>query len=215
MHETLSSSTGSALVLGVMYCNASTLYRWFTSHLSYNQQRYSESSWESIIVIKGVILLNDNSDCLVIKVYPNMIFRYPLGLYFAFRLCLNIFFKKCTPQSLSLWERRGSTYLIWNLHWNKEVAIVSMFSHNVQYQIKKPFKVMLITNEEKWLLEGEFMGRELNTSVGRKLITTLQDANDSIIKTDKLACVMETVLSLDKFDNTDNQENGKTQQHPT
>ena len=38
----------------------------------------------------------------------------------------------------------------------KEVAVVSMFSDNVQYQIKEPLKVMLLTNEETWLLEGVF-----------------------------------------------------------
>ena len=38
----------------------------------------------------------------------------------------------------------------------KEVAVVRMFSDNVQYQIKEPLKVMLLTNEEKWLLEGVF-----------------------------------------------------------
>ena len=37
------------------------------------------------------------------------------------------------------------------------------------------------------------MGRELNASIGRKLITTLLDTNNNIVKTDKLACVKEMV----------------------
>ena len=54
-----------------------------------------------------------------------------------------------------------------------------------------------------------FTDRELNASVGRKLITTPLDANDNIIRKDKLACVMEMVLSLDELDNTDNLEDGR------
>ena len=51
------------------------------------------------------------------------------------------------------------------------------------------------------------MDRELNTSIGRKLITIPLDANNNIVKTDKLACIMEMVLSLDQLDNADNLEN--------
>ena len=53
------------------------------------------------------------------------------------------------------------------------------------------------------------MDRELSASIGRKLITTPLDANDKIIKTDKLACIMEVVLSLDELNNTDNLEDGR------
>ena len=69
-------------------------------------------------------------------------------------------------------KRIDLAYLIWNLDSSKEVAIVSMFSDNVQYQIREPLKVQLITNKENQLPEGVFMDRELNASVGRKLITT-------------------------------------------
>ena len=63
---------------------------------------------------------------------------------------------------------------------------------------------MLIMNEEKQLLEGVFTNRELNASVGRKVITTLLDANDHIVKIDKLAWVTKMVGSLDKLDDADN-----------
>ena len=57
-------------------------------------------------------------------------------------------------------------------------------------------------NEQtRQLLEGVFMDRELNVSIGRKLITTPLDANNNIVKTDKFACVMEVVLSLDELNN--------------
>ena len=103
-------------------------------------------------------------------------------------------------------ERIDLAYSIWDLDSSKKVVIVSMFSDNIQHQIKEPLNVMLKANKEKWLLKGVFMGRELNASIGRKLITTPLDANDNVVKMDKLACVTEMVLSLDELDNTDNLE---------
>ena len=83
----------------------------------------------------------------------------------------------------------------------KEVAIVRMLSDNVWYWIKEPVKVLLIMKEEKELLKGTFVGKELSTSLGGKLITT-----HWLLKTDKLAGIMGMVFSLDKLDNTDNLE---------
>ena len=84
-----------------------------------------------------------------------------------------------------------------------------MFSDKVQYQIREPLEALLTMNGERQLPEGVLMDRELNASIGRKLITTPLDANDNIVKTDKLVCVTEMVLSLDKLDNTDSLEDGR------
>ena len=79
--------------------------------------------------------------------------------------------------------------------------------------MKKSLKVLLnlITNKEKTLPDREevFTHRKLNTFIGRKLIITPLIAKGNIIKMDKLANVMEVVISLDKLDNTDNLEDGK------
>ena len=106
-------------------------------------------------------------------------------------------------------KRIDLVYLIWNLDSSKEVAVVSMFTDNVQYLIREPLKVLLIMNEEGHLLEEVFIDRELNASIGRKLITTLLDDNNNIIKMDKLACIIEMVISLDELNNTDNLEDGR------
>ena len=90
---------------------------------------------------------------------------------------------------------------------SKEVATISMFSDNIQYWSKKPLRVLL-PNEEKQLPEGVFTNRKLNLSVGRKVMMAL-DAEENIIKMNKLAGVMEVVLSLDKLDNTGNLEDRK------
>ena len=77
----------------------------------------------------------------------------------------------------------------------KEVTVVSMFSgDNFQYQMKKPLKVMLIMNEENQLPERVYTNRELNASIERELKTLM----------DKLAGIMEMVLSLDNTDNLEN-----------
>ena len=64
----------------------------------------------------------------------------------------------------------------------KKVAVISMFSDNIQYQKREPLNLLLITNEEKLLLKGEFMGRELSTFVGTKVITTPLDTNETLLK---------------------------------
>ena len=53
--------------------------------------------------------------------------------------------------------------------WGKEVTVVSMFSDNIQYQIRKSLNLLLIMNEEKLLPKRKFMGRELSMFVGRKV----------------------------------------------
>ena len=87
-------------------------------------------------------------------------------------------------------KRINLAYLIWG----KEVAVDSVFSDNVQYQIQEPLNILLIRNEEKLLLKGTLTCRELSTFIGRKVITTRLDTNVNVVKMDKLAHVMEVTL---------------------
>ena len=104
-------------------------------------------------------------------------------------------------------KRIDLAYLIRNLDQSKEVAIVSMFSDNIQNWIKEPLKkILLIMNEKKLLPEWVFTDRELNASTERKLINNPLDDNDNIITTGKLAYIAEMVFSLDEIDNTNNLE---------
>ena len=79
-------------------------------------------------------------------------------------------------------KRINLAYPIRNLYSSKEVAVVSMFSDNVQYQIREPLNVLPIMNNERQLPEGVFMDRELSASLGKKLITTPLDASDNLSK---------------------------------
>ena len=67
----------------------------------------------------------------------------------------------------------------------------------------------MITNEEGQLPEGVFTGRELNEFVGRKRITASLDTKENVLKANKLAGIMEMVISLDELDNNDNLESGR------
>ena len=89
------------------------------------------------------------------------------------------------------------------------VAVVSMFTINLQYRIREPVKALLITEKENKPLNGTFMGRERKVFARKKMITTLLDTNENVIKTHKLAGVTEVVLSLDELNNTDNLEDGR------
>ena len=53
--------------------------------------------------------------------------------------------------------------------WGKEVAVISMFSDNIQYQMRESLNLLLIMNEEKLLPKRKFMGSELSMFAGRKV----------------------------------------------
>ena len=89
--------------------------------------------------------------------------------------------------------------------WSRDLSL-STGCHASSTRYRNLLKALLIINKEKQLLERVFTDRELNVSIGRKLITTPLDGNNNIVKTDNLACVTEMVLSLDKLYNTDNLE---------
>ena len=92
-----------------------------------------------------------------------------------------------------------------------EVAVVSLFSDNIQYWLKKPIKVSLYTGEEKTLSKGVYAKKELNALLGTELTSTkFIDDVSNVLKQNKLEGISEIVLSLDELDNTDNLENGKS-----
>ena len=48
------------------------------------------------------------------------------------------------------------SYPIQNFNSSKEVAVVSMFSDNIQYKVKETFNLKLIDNSEKQILNGSY-----------------------------------------------------------
>ena len=51
----------------------------------------------------------------------------------------------------------------------KGAAVVSMFSDNVQYWLKKPMKILLKMGKETMLSKGVYTNKELNAILGLEL----------------------------------------------
>ena len=54
-------------------------------------------------------------------------------------------------------------YLSYPIHSDKEVAVITMFSDNVQYEITKPHTIIdsISPGKKKLILSGTYAGREL------------------------------------------------------
>ena len=97
----------------------------------------------------------------------------------------------------------------WSASANKEIAVISMLSENIQYEMTKPLKLKLVDDSEKEVLNKTYTSRELNAFVEGKCIISDLDNDPQIIKTNKLAKVTNMIFKLDELDNTNNLEDGK------
>ena len=133
---------------------------------------WAVSALTVLIAIEGVILFNANENCLVIKVFLQHDFEVSTftGFVVTFRTVLEHFLQKMYIRITDIVEEKRIDQAC--LIQGKEVAIIRMFSDNIQCQLRESFKVLLIMNEEKQLSEVVFTNREINVSIGRKLITT-------------------------------------------
>ena len=90
-----------------------------------------ESSRGKVIAIKGVILLNANNNCLVVKVFPQHDLQVSTSVRFvlSFQVVLEHFLQKMYIMITDVVgeKRINLAYPIWNLD-------SSMFSNNIQYQ---------------------------------------------------------------------------------
>ena len=101
------------------------------------------------------------------------------------------------------------TYPIQNFDSSKEVAVVSMFSDNIQYEMTEPFNLKLIDGREKQILNGSYTKREIDAIVGRKHILADLSNDFRIIKTNKLAKVIDMIFNLNELDNSSNLKDGR------
>ena len=70
------------------------------------------------------------------------------------------------------------SYPIRNFDSSKEIAVVSMFSNNIQYEITKPLGLKLVDGSKKQILNKTYTIREIDELVERKLLLT-DLSNDS------------------------------------
>ena len=98
---------------------------------------------------------------------------------------------------------------IQNFDSSKEVAVVSMFSDNIQYKVTETFNLKLIDNSEKQILNGSYTKREIVAMVARKHILADLSNDFRIIKMNKLAKVIDMIFNLNKLDNSGNLKDGR------
>ena len=103
------------------------------------------------------------------------------------------------------------SYPIQNFDSSKEVAVVRMLSNDIQYKMTKPLGLKLVDGSEKQILNGSYTKRELDAIVGRKHILTDLSNDSRIIRTNKLAKVIDMIINLDELNNSDNLKDG----HPS
>ena len=91
---------------------------------------------------------------------------------------------------------------------NKKIAVVSMHSNNVQYWLQGAIEVMLETGKKIVLNKGVYMGKELDSLIGVKMRSRMDDRDD-VLRTSMLDNGTKMTISLNELDNSDNLEDGK------
>ena len=100
--------------------------------------------------------------------------------------------------------------LSYPIHPRKEIAVVSMFSDNVQqYWLQGHLKVQLKSGKETVLNKGVYTDKELNSLIGTELRMQMIDSQEDVLRTNKLEKVKKMVISLNERNTSDNLEDGR------
>ena len=102
--------------------------------------------------------------------------------------------------------KRELTYLTqFKIDSGKEIAVIRMFSDNVKYEILKPRAGMdPISDTKKMIPKGTYASRELLSMLERIIELYQFEADDQVIKTNKLKGITEITLNLDELNDSDN-----------
>ena len=100
--------------------------------------------------------------------------------------------------------------LFYPIHPRKEIAVIRMLSDNIQYEIIKPHTIMdPISDTKKLIPHKTYAGRELISILEGMVELAHFEADDQVIKTNKLRVITEMIFNLNELDDTDNLEDGK------
>ena len=106
-------------------------------------------------------------------------------------------------------KRTDLSYPIKNFDF-AEIAVVSLFSDNVQYQILKLHSVMdAISDTKKMIPSGTYAGRELLSMLEGMVELNRFLVDDQVIKMNKLKGITQMIIKLNELDNSDNLEDGR------
>ena len=106
-------------------------------------------------------------------------------------------------------SRTDLSYSIQNFDSDKEIAVIRMLSDNVQYQILKLGSVMdPISDTKKMVPDGTYASRELISMLEGIIELNQFEADNQVIKKNKLKGITEITLNLDELNNSDNLKDG-------
>ena len=102
------------------------------------------------------------------------------------------------------------SYPIHSLNTIKEITVIRMLSDNIQYEIIKPCTIMdPISDTKKLIPSRTYAGREL-LSIPEGMVELAHfEADDQVIKKNKLRGIMDMILNLNELDNRNNLEDGR------
>ena len=104
-------------------------------------------------------------------------------------------------------KRIDLSYPIKNFNF-AEIAVVSLFSDNIQYKILKLRSVM-DSDTKKLIPSGTYAGRELLSVLEGMVEFNKFLVDDQVTKMNKLMGIREMIINLNELDNTDNLEDGR------
>ena len=107
-------------------------------------------------------------------------------------------------------SRIDLSYSIQNFDSDKEIAVIRILSDNVEYEILKLRSVMdPISDTKKMIPNGTYEGRQLLSMLEGMIELNQFEADNQVIKKNKLKGITEVTLNLDELNNSDNLKDGK------
>ena len=107
-------------------------------------------------------------------------------------------------------KRIDLSYSIQNFDSDKEIAVITMLSDNVKYEILKLRAVMdPISDTKKTIPSGTYAGRQLLSIVEGIAELNQFEIDDQVTKTNKLKGIMEMIINLDELNNSVNLKDGR------
>ena len=93
----------------------------------------------------------------------------------------------------------------------KEVAVITMFSDNIQYEVEKAFTFIspISIGDKKLIGSKTYAGRELIYFLGGVNGLTDFVNNDRVKKKNKLSGITEMIINSNELDNAENLEDGR------
>ena len=91
----------------------------------------------------------------------------------------------------------------------REIAVISMFSNNVQYWLQGTIEMLLKMGKKIVLNKAVYMDKELNALIGLELKSQMMDSHNDVLRTNKLEKVTKLSISLNELNNSDNLEDGQ------